>query len=195
MRQESKVEPVVLPADLVSEINDCGFFPQLVTDSVALAVGDEAVAAHLVQHEATFTQEGIARHMSVLVLTPTRLVVSHTDDHTDDPQGAAAVSSTESVPLRLLGAVALSRVVAHPERFGTKSAEVVETWLTLSWNTVRKIDLEPATCGDPNCEADHGYSGSVMAEDMVIRMSPAADGAEQVGRLVAFGTVLQQRVR
>ncbi len=134
MRHESLTGQGALPAALVREINDCGFFPQLVTDSVALAVGEESVEAHLVQHEATFTHEGITRHMSVLVLTATRLVVSHTDDHTDDPQGGAAISSTESVPLRLLGAVALSRVVAHPERFGTKAAEVVETWLTLSWN-------------------------------------------------------------
>ena len=194
MRHESLTGQGALPAALVREINDCGFFPQLVTDSVALAVGEESVEAHLVQHEATFTHEGITRHMSVLVLTATRLVVSHTDDHTDDPQGGAAISSTESVPLRLLGAVALSRVVAHPERFGTKAAEVVETWLTLSWDSMRKIDLEPATCGDPNCEADHGYSGSAGGEDMVVRMSPAADGPEQVRRLVSFGTALQQRV-
>lgn len=195
MRHEPLAGPGTLPAALTREINDCGFFPQLVSDSVTLAVGDEPVEAHLVHHEATFANEGITRHLSVLVLTPTRLVVSHTDDHTDDPGGGAAISSTESVPLRLLGAVAMSRVVAHPERFGTKAAEVVETWLTLSWNTMRKLDIEPASCGDPNCEADHGYTATDMAEDMVIRMSPAADGADQVNRLVAFGTALQHRVR
>lgn len=161
---------------------------------MSLALGSESVTAYLIHHEATFAHEGIGRHLSVLVLTPNRLVVSHTDDHTDDPRGATAISSTEVVPLRLLGAVALSRVVAHPERFGTVTAEIVETWLTLSWNTVRKLDFEPASCGDPSCTADHGYSGSDVAEDMVIRMSPAADGPANVARLVAFGTALQQRV-
>lgn len=195
MRQESKLGTDALPEALTREINDCGFFPQLVRDSVALALGDEPVEAHLVQHEATFAHEGIGRHMSVLVVTPTRLIICHTDDHTDDPKGAAAISSTESVPLRLLGAIALSRVVAHPERFGTSAAAVVETWLTLSWNTVRKVDLEPAACADPNCEADHGLTGTDVAEDMVIRMSPAADGAQQVARLIEFATVLQRRVR
>lgn len=184
-----------LPAALTREIDDCGFFPQLVSDSVARALGAEPVEAYLVHHETTFAHDGLTRHLSVLVLTPTRLVVGHTDDHTDDPNGGAAISSTEAVPLRLLGAVAMSRVVARPERFGTNQADVIETWLTLSWNTMRKIDVEPASCGDPDCEADHGYTGTDMAEDMVIRMSPAADGPEQVNRLIAFGTALQQRVR
>ncbi len=194
MTYEPGVQPGSLPNSLVEQINDCGFFPQLVTDSVALAVGDEPVQSHLVHHEATFANDGISRHLSVLALTPTRLVVSHTDDNTDDPQGPVAISSTESVPLRLLGAVALSRVVAHPEQFGASGAEVVETWLTLSWQSMRKVDLEPATCGDPNCEADHGFTGSDFAEDMVIRMSPAADGPENVARLVTFGTTLQRWV-
>ncbi len=194
MKHDSLTGRGALPAALTAEINACGFFPQLVVDSVALAIGDEPIDAHLVHHEATFAHEGIGRHLSVLVVTPTRLLVSHTDEHADDPKGGTAISSTESVPLRLLGAVALSRVVANPERFGTKAAEVVETWLTLSWNAMRKIDIEPATCGDPTCEADHGFSGTVMGEDMVIRMSPAADGADQVARLVRFGTALQQRV-
>lgn len=195
MRHEPTTTAKALPADLIAEINDCSFFPQLVTDSVALAVGDEPVEAHLVHHEATFAHEGVGRHMSVLVLTPSRLVVSHTDDHTDDPAGATAISSTEAVPLRLLGTVALSRVVAHPERFGSQAAEVVETWLTLSWSTMRKIDMEPAVCADPSCEADHGFTGTNVAEDMVIRMSPAADGTDSVRRLISFATAVQQRVR
>lgn len=195
MRHQPLAGPGTLPAALTREINDCGFFPQLVSDSVALAVGDEPVEAYLVHHETTFAHEGFTRHLSVLVLTATRLVVGHTDDHTDEPSGGAAISSTESVPLRLLGTVAMSRVVAHPERFGTHESEVIETWLTLTWHTMRKIDVEPASCGDPDCEADHGYTGTEVAEDMVIRMSPAADGPERVNRLIAFGTVLQQRVR
>ncbi|MPN02368.1 hypothetical protein SDC9_149584 [bioreactor metagenome] len=189
-----KTSPGQLPEPLQTQINDCGFFPQLVADSVALALGREPVDVFLVHHEATFAPEGIGRHLSVLVLTATRLIVCHTDEHTDDPANATAISSTESVPLRLLGAVALTRVISQPEHFGSAGAQTVETWLTLSWSTVRRIDLEPATCGDPSCTADHGFQGSDVAEDMVIRMSPVSDGAENVQRLVEFGTALQQRV-
>ena len=195
MRRDAKTGPGQLPESLLTQINDCGFFPQLVTDSVALTVGSEPVDAFLVHHEATFAPEGIGRHLSVLVLTATRLIVSHTDEHADDPAGNTAISSTESVPLRLLGAIALTRVVSKPEKFGSAGAETVETWLTLSWNTVRRIEIEPASCGDPSCTADHGFQGSDIAEDMVIRMSPVSDGAGNVAMLVAFGTALQQRVR
>ncbi len=183
-----------LPAELVHEINDCGFFPQLVCDSVDLALGSEQVDTFLVHHEATFAHDGVGRHLSVLVLTPTRLLICHTDEDHERPGEVVAVSSTESVPLRSLGAVALSRVVSHPECFGSAGAEVVETWLTLSWDAMRKLDLVPANCADPNCEADHGFTGTNFAEDMVIRMSPAADGIRNVDQLVAFGTILQQRV-
>ena len=193
VRHES-AQAVGLPGELVHQINDCGFFPQLVIDSVRMTLGEEPVEGFLVQHEATFVHEGVSRHMSVLVLTATRLIVSHTDENHDDPAGASAISSTESVPLRLLGAVALSRVVAHPERFGTKGAQVIETWLSMSWQTVRKVDLEPASCADPTCDGDHGYTGSSVAEDMVIRMSPTADGERNVAQLAAFGTALQRRV-
>lgn len=193
--RDTPAEWASLPRDLVRQIADCGFFPQLVTDSVALSLGDEQVDEFLVHHEATFAHDGISRHLSVLALTASRLIVSHTDEDTDGPAGAAAISSTESVPLRLLGAVALTRVASNPERFGTASSQVVETWLSLSWETMRRLDVEPATCGDPTCEADHGFTGTDVGEDMVVRMSTAADGADNVARLVRFGTALQQKVR
>lgn len=194
MKRELKTGTGQLPPALLSQVNDCGFFPQLVTDSVGLAVGDEPVDVFLVHHEATFAPEGIGRHLSVLVLTATRLVVCHTDEHNGESGGPTAISSTESVPLRLLGTVAMTRVVSQPEQFGGDGAETVETWLTLSWNTMRRLELEPASCGDPSCTADHGLSGTSAAEDMVIRMSPVSDGAESVQRLVDFGTTLQHRV-
>lgn len=194
VRRDSDVAGGQLPTDLKQQITACGFFPQLISDSVGLAVGEEPVEAYLVHHEATFAHEGFGRHLSVLVLTASRLVVCHTDESAEDPAMPAAISSTESVPMRAMGTVALTRVIAHPEQFGSEAAPLVETWLTLNWQTVRKVDLEPASCGDPSCEADHGLTGSSMAEDMVIRMSVTADGPDQVARLVRFGTLLQHRV-
>ncbi|WP_230421522.1 DUF5998 family protein, partial [Actinomadura soli] len=52
------------------------------------------------------------------------------------------------------------------------------------------IDLEPATCGDENCEADHGYTGSVTSDDLSLRVSEAADGADAVGHVLAFAEEL-----
>ncbi|HIW30814.1 MAG TPA: phosphodiesterase [Candidatus Luteococcus avicola] len=188
--------PDRLPADLRRDIDACGYFPEFVADSVALGLGDEDVVGHLVHHEANFANEAILRHLSVLVLTATRLLVVHTDegpetDAAGRPTSGQAVTSCEAIPLQAINSVALSRVVASPERYGDGS-QVVETWLTMGWGTMRRIDLEPAACADPTCEADHGYTGSLVGDDITIRMSPAADGADNVAKLVTFAAALQQ---
>lgn len=54
------------------------------------------------------------------------------------------------------------------------------------------MDLEPATCADPDCEADHGFSGTLIGDDLTVRVSAAADGPERTARLVEFATRLQQ---
>ena len=194
---------VELPAALRTEIDACGYFPEFVADSVALALGAEEVTGHLVHHEATFVSDEIHRHLTVLVTTPTRLLVVHTDDGpavdalgrptAQQPSGDQAVTSTEAMPLSSLTSVMLSRAVSSPQSYGTgRGSSVVETWLTLGWGTIKRVDLEPAGCADPTCEADHGYTGSIVGDDITIRMSPAADGADSVERLVAFATHLQR---
>ncbi len=181
-----------LPQPLRDRVDECGFFPELVEDSVSMAVGDETVVDFLVQHEATVGPEGIIRHLTVLVLTPGRLIVSHTDEEADARGRDSAVTTSESVPLRLLGVITLSRAVTHPERYGTSDSAVSETWLTLTWGAVRRLQVVPAHCGDPTCTADHGFDGETAGEDIMIRMSPAADGAENVRRLVEFSSTLQR---
>ena len=56
---------------------------------------------------------------------------------------------------------------------------------------MRRVELEPASCGDPTCDADHGLSGTDMTDDLLVRVSAAADGAEAVDGLVDFGVALQ----
>lgn len=184
--------PSALPQALRDRVDECGFFPELVEDSVSTALGDETVVDFLVQHEATVGPEGIIRHLTVLVLTPGRLIVSHTDEETDARGADTAVTTSESVPLWLLGVITVSRVLSHPERYGSAEASVVETWLTLTWDAVRRLQTVPAHCGDPSCTADHGFDGEAVGEDITIRMSPAADGAENVQRLVEFAGALQR---
>lgn len=191
-----------LPPGLIADVEASGFFPQLVLDSVQSAIADERALHHIAQHEVTFGHDGVARHLTVLVLTDTRLIVSHTDEGNDPAihpgmplTAGTAITSLESIPLRQLGPIALTKVVAQPERFGAAQASVVEAWLNLSWQSVRRIDLEPASCPDPNCEADHGYTGMSTGEDIVVRMSETADGAENLAKLLAFASALQQRVR
>ncbi len=180
-----------LPAALTDEIRDCGYFPELIADAIALARGTEAVEGYLVHHEATFNHDEIQRHLSVLLLTPTRLIVGHTDENEAPGEAGQALTTTESVALGRVGSVALSQVVSNPESYGTRRARVVEAWLTIGWGTMRRLDLQPAQCDDPNCEADHGYTGDLATDDLTVRISAAADGEAKVRELIAFGTQLQ----
>jgi hypothetical protein len=180
--------------ELRAEIESCGYFPNLVEDGVLLAAGDESIVNFLVHHEPTFDRDQIHRHLTVVLLTPTRLIVGHTDDH--PPAGGDnrtfASSSTESVAVSSVNNVVLTRVVPQPEQYDPDSSPVEETWLTIGWGAMRRIDLEPAVCADPQCEADHGYTGNLATDDLTIRMSRAADGPERVARLIKFGTDLQR---
>lgn len=180
-----------LPAALRRDIDACGYFPDLIAETMEMATAGEPVLQHVVHHEATFARDEIQRHLTVLVLTPTRLIVGHTDESDTPGQAGQAMSTTESVALRAVTSVALTRVVAHPERHGAHRSNDTETWLSVGWGTARRVELEPAQCGDPQCEADHGYTGTLAADDLTVRMSVAADGPENVQRLVAFGTALQ----
>ncbi len=180
-------------AALQRDVAACGYFPDLIVDGIRLAVGDEPVLRHLVHHEATFADDALHRHLTVLALTDTRLLVGHTDEHTIDLGPMQAASTVEAVNLEKFTSVSLSRIVSHPEKFGTKVARVEEAWLTVGWGTVRRAELEPAGCGDPDCEADHGYTGTVAAEDLMVRMSAAADGVDNVAKLVDFAALLQRR--
>ncbi|AXE38938.1 DUF5998 family protein [Acidipropionibacterium virtanenii] len=183
-----------LPPALAAEIESCGYFPEVVIDAAALACGVEEVLDHLIHHEATFEMDEIHRHLTVILRTPTRLIICHTDDRTENGQ-LQAITSSESIPFGRVSSVVLTRVIAHPESFGhavQPAGSTVETWLQIAWGAVSRIDLAPADCGDPTCEADHGYTGNLSGDDITIRMSPAADGSDQVARLVAFATRLQQ---
>ncbi len=129
---------------------------------VATALGGEPVRAHLVHQETTFDAQEVRRHVTVLVVTGTRLVVAHVDDHGPDDVSptAYASASTEAVPLHAVRTVVLQHVVAEPmaHRAGTSPDELS---LTVGWGSVQRLDLEPAGCSDPACEADHGYTGTM----------------------------------
>jgi hypothetical protein len=48
----------------------------------------------------------------------------------------------------------------------------------------------PASCSDPECEADHGYTGTSTADDLSVRVSAEGDGAEAVLRALEFARAL-----
>ena len=172
-----------------------GYYPELVAEGIEFAVGSETIRSWFVHQETTLDVEAVRRHVTVLALTPTRLIVGHTDEHSADEDNpvAYATTSTESVALSRVSTVVLSRTVADPARYAV-GAPPTELVLTVGWGAVSRLDLEPAACGDPNCEADHGYTGTASADDLSVRVSEAGDGRETVAEMLSFATVLSAAV-
>jgi hypothetical protein len=181
----------VLPAALRTAIERAGYYPQLVADVLGAALATDEVQGHLVHQETSFDHDVIRRHVTVLVLTPSRLIIAHADDFTDDPQGRqdVATATTESIPLRLVRGVMLTHVVPDPGAYvpGSLGNELT---LTLGWGTVNRVDLLPATCGDPDCDADHGFEGTIASDDLALRISAEADGPEKLAEAMAFAHAL-----
>ena len=87
--------------DLREAIHRTGYYPEVVADGVAGAVAGEEVVSFYVHHEPTFERDEIRRHLTVVVLTPSRLVVAHTDEHAADDMIAEPYTSTSTEAISL----------------------------------------------------------------------------------------------
>ena len=176
-----------LPDDLTRAIERAGYYPALVGDVVQAALAGEDVVSHLVHQETTFDHDVVRRHITVLALTSSRLVIAHADDHTDDsPEHEdTATATTESVPLSAVRGVMVTHVVSNPQEYrpGSLGREIT---LTLGWGAVSRVDLVPASCADPDCDADHGYEGSIASDDISLRISADAEGEAALRQALGF---------
>jgi Family of unknown function (DUF5998) len=180
---------------LRAAIERSGYYPGLVADAVNSALGSETVVSYFVHHDAVFDPAmEVRRHMTVLVLTPTRLIYSHTDEDPAEEPGdrPQAETSTEAVRFSRISSVAVTRVVPDPASYVPGVTMPSEVMLTIGWNVLSHVELEPAHCGDENCEADHGYSGTITADDFTLRVSEAADGEDAVRQVLAFANALAE---
>src|SRR5689334_2349204 len=185
--------------DLRTAIEKSGYYPDVVAGAVESALAGEQVVSYLVHHEPTIDErDEVRRHVTVLVLTPSRLILGHTDEHAPDDLLPAPYtsSSTEAVTLSAVRSVVVNRMVANPEQYAGRPVPAPganEAVLTIGWGAVARVDLEPAGCADPDCEADHGYTGVVTADDFSLRVSAAAEGPEAVANLLGFADALSAR--
>ncbi len=176
---------------LRADIHRAGYYPDVVADVLLVALADEAVVSHLVHVETIFDRSEVRRHVTVLVLSPTRLIIAHVDDlppeHPEHEPMAAA--STETVPLREIRSVGFTHGIADPENY-RRGQSPTELTLAIAWGAINRIDLEPAACADPDCDADHGYTGTSVPDDLVVRISTAAEGAGAMNAAQEFARAL-----
>lgn len=173
---------VALAGALRQSIEQAGYHPGLVASALSDAVAQEQVIAHVVHQETTFDDQAVRRHITVLVLTPTRLVMAHADEQ-ETTDGPGVTVTTEAVPLSRIGSVVMSKTYAP-------QGQVIDAVLTIGWGAVSRVDLAPAQCADENCTADHGYQGTVSTDDVQLRVASAAEGAPALAELLNFGVAL-----
>jgi hypothetical protein len=119
------------------------------------------------------------------------LILCHTDENAPDDNRPypSATSATEAVKLSAISSVVVHRTFRDPAVFkGADSVE--EIVITLGWGGVTRHEIGPAACDDPECEAEHGFSGTTVNEDLSIRVSRAADGANRINAAIQFADVL-----
>ena len=176
-------------------VTTAGYYPALATTVLRGAIGDESVRGHFVHAETTFDDREVRRHMTVLVITDTRLLRVHMDDGAGHvPGGGHEASATvEATALTAIRNTAMTHVVHEPERFraGDLPSELV---LAVGGSVHSRLDLEPANCGDETCEADHGYTGNLTSDDILVRVSLIADGADSIRALQDFAGALQRAI-
>ncbi|KNC20541.1 hypothetical protein AC792_00255 [Arthrobacter sp. RIT-PI-e] len=179
--------------DLDASLERAGFYPRLVADVVHDALDGREPLSHVAHLETHFERTEVHRHITVLVLTEDMLVITHVDDQQLDDAGeqVTAQVSTESVPVSQIRSVVLSYLYAQPQNY-KPSDPVREMTLAIAWSGGQRLDLGPAGCGDPSCDADHGYTGTVAQEDIVLRVSAEADGAQAVQNAKAFARALRK---
>ena len=180
--------------ELRHAIDRTGYYPDVVADGVDGAVAGEEIVSFFVHHEPTFDRDEVRRHLSVVVLTPSRLIITHTDEHEGDdllPEPYTS-TSTEAIRLSSVKSVVVTRMVANPTGGPQPAAEAL---VTIGWGGVSRVDLEPAGCSDPQCDADHGYTGVLASDDFSLRLSSAADGQDAVDALLEFAESLSSRTQ
>lgn len=179
-------------ATLTQDIQKAGFYPELVLDTVAEALAGLEPSAHLVQVETHFDQNEVHRHITVLVLAGDYLLVAHLDDQNLDQAGQQVLAhvSIETLHVSKLTTLTVSYSYPQPQDY-VPGHPVSEVSLLIAWTGSHRLDLQPAECPDPGCDAHHGYTGVAPREDMLIRVSASADGAEATEQARAFARALR----
>src|SRR4051794_41411750 len=140
--------------ELRDAIDRTGYYPEVVADGVDSAVAGERVVSFFVHHEPTFDRDEVRRHLSVVVLTPTRLILAHTDEHEGDdllPEPYTS-TSTEAVRLSAVKSVVVTRMIANPSSGPTPPAEAV---MTIGWGGGKPPGPRPGRGRGPPGQARH----------------------------------------
>jgi hypothetical protein len=142
------------------------------------ALGAGEPLATLCQVETGFDRGSVFRHLTVVSLTERAIVQLHVDEM----DGGSATIATAVHRVADIAGYSTMEVFTDPEN----AVGLSEMTIALDLKGARRLDVEPARCDDPNCMADHGYTGTSHPDDMTFRVSAAADGQDALDEAVEF---------
>ncbi|MCL2803841.1 MAG: DUF5998 family protein [Micrococcales bacterium] len=167
------------------ELDKVGYFPDLVEGMIDLALACEQPTSFLVVPESTLGEGTIGWHVTFLAITPTRLVVVHIDDADLVDGKTTAASTSTAAKLESIKQVRVSQMIDNPAEYSGPDHDRLLT-VSVSWGMATSIEVEPAGCADPGCEADHGWQGTASTEDAGFTVSTDVNGPELVVAAMEF---------
>jgi Asp-tRNA(Asn)/Glu-tRNA(Gln) amidotransferase A subunit family amidase len=134
--------------------------------------------------------EGIDAHPEVArsIREIADLLAAHGHDVVD----AAPVALDEIEAVAQQGTVVAACIAAELDAWSARLGR--EITLTLGWGAVSRIDLLPATCSDPSCDAEHGFEGTVSSDDISLRVSADAEGEAALRQALSFAQELSASI-
>lgn len=179
--------PAHTRAALEEDIERAGYYPTVVMDVLNDSLLAEEVESFLVHPETHLDMERIVRHITVLVLTGTRLIAIHVGDQAIPGQERETVAQASSEAIRIPRVASVTTRYLYPNADVHQSgASPHELIIALSWGSSTRTEIGAAACGDPECTAEHGYMAESTQEDLVIRISSEADGSQAVEQAQDF---------
>ncbi|WP_165218034.1 DUF5998 family protein [Schaalia sp. ZJ1691] len=167
--------------DTWTRIEHAGFYPKLAARALRRALGGEEPLATVCQLDAAFDRGSMFRHLTIASLTRSVLVHLHIDELEDGRAGVA----TGIYSIDQIRAMSTFEAVESPEVLGTDE-KVTELSVSIDMGGIRRTDIEPLQCDDPQCLGDHGYSAQTVPDDLSLRISAAADGEDVLAEAKHF---------
>ena len=142
---------------------------------VAAALGPRSnVQTFFVRPETVFDQDSVYDSIAAFAVTGNRLLVVVSDvSYEFNPQGEF-ITTTQFVNLDSIKdfQIVRSRVADGPEAGALASVR-----MRLRWGAGWQHDIRPASCDNPNCDADHGYMAVITGDDGEIVLDHTLDEA------------------
>lgn len=127
--------------------------------------GVSQVEAYFIRPETVFDQDSVYNSVGVFVLTSTRLIILVSDVSYEFSPAGEFITTTQFVNLdEIKDFQVIRRRVADGQHAGALST----VHMRLRWGASWQQDIRPASCDDPNCEAEHGFMGLVTGDDAEI---------------------------